>query len=75
MRSGRVQNEAERGAAATKSLEVSFYVWKPCNSLKFHKTTKAFFGKAWHWNHTYLEKLGKTLEVRLYFTAFTEAPW
>jgi polar amino acid transport system substrate-binding protein len=26
--------------------------------LKFHKTAKAFFGKAWHWNHRNLEKLG-----------------
>jgi hypothetical protein len=30
----------------------------PLNCLKFHKTTKGIFGKAWHWNHTYLEILG-----------------
>jgi hypothetical protein len=31
----------------------------PCNPLKSHKTAKAFFGKAWGWNHENLEKLGQ----------------
>src|ERR1700677_3852336 len=40
------------------------FVWIYCNPLKSHETTNTFFGKAWHWNHTSLEKLGKSLEAR-----------
>jgi hypothetical protein len=37
-------------------------IWSYRNSLKSHKTTKTFFGKSWHWNHTSLEILGESLE-------------
>jgi hypothetical protein len=44
-----------------KVWRVQLTVWIYCNLLKFHKTAKTFFGKAWHWNHRYLEKLGNKL--------------
>ena len=46
--------------------ETSFFDLDPCNTLKSHKTAKAFFGKAWRWNYRNLECLalaGKTLEA------------
>src|SRR5277367_1149783 len=44
-----VCNEAERRPKPPKkSLErMPFSFFGPCNALKFHKTAKAFFGKAW----------------------------
>src|SRR5271156_5125935 len=37
--------------------ETSFFDLDPCNTLKSHKTAKAFFGKAWRWNYRNLECL------------------
>jgi hypothetical protein len=42
-----VRNEAERRRQRRKIWKGTLWVWNPCNPLKFHKTTKAFFGKAW----------------------------
>ena len=41
---GRGQAEA---SAAPKIWKPTLWVWEPCNPLKFHKTTKGMFGKAW----------------------------
>jgi hypothetical protein len=46
-----------------KILRTELFVWIYCNPLKFHKTAKTFFGKAWHWNHRYLEIFAKYLEA------------
>jgi hypothetical protein len=35
------------------------------NLLRFDKTPKTFFGKAWYWNHGYLEKLGIRSRINL----------
>src|SRR5271168_1480867 len=41
------KNAVERRPMRRKNLEKAFLVRDPCNSLKSHKTAKAFFGKAW----------------------------
>src|ERR1700677_1117357 len=46
----------------TKSLEKAKKIRKTRNPLKSNKTAKTFLGKAWHWNHTSLEKLAESLE-------------
>ncbi len=46
MRSGGVQNAAEKGRLKGKNLgRHQKDVWKPCNPLKSHKTAKDFFEK------------------------------
>ena len=45
-------------------------VWKPCNPLKSHKTTKELFGKAWTKTAWIWKSLQESLEVCLYFAAF-----
>jgi hypothetical protein len=42
-----------------KTWTISLRIWIRRNLLKSHKTAKTFLGKAWHWNHRYLEMLGK----------------
>jgi hypothetical protein len=59
---------AKRSGASSSVTEVKIWrvamcIWIYRNPLKSQKTTKTFLGKAWHWNHTFLEKLGKSLEV------------
>src|SRR5277367_3872182 len=66
MRSGGVQNTAEKGRMNEKNLEGIKGLWKPCNPLKSHKTAKDFFGKSLEQNTRLLEKLGKRLGGRLY---------
>jgi hypothetical protein len=34
-------------------------IWIRHNPLKSHNATKTFLGKAWQWNHTYLEMFSK----------------
>jgi hypothetical protein len=33
----------ERGGRGKKFGNALFVIWNPCNPLRFHKTTKAFF--------------------------------
>jgi hypothetical protein len=40
-------------------------IWIDRNPLKSHKTAKTFLGKAWHWNHRYLERLGIRCRINL----------
>jgi len=44
---------------AAKIWRPSILIWRPHNLFKFHKTTKGILGKAWRWNRTSLEMLGK----------------
>jgi hypothetical protein len=60
--SRRVQNAAERGGRRRKIWNASKDVWKPCNSLKSHKTAKAFFGKTWSKTCDFWRSLEKGLE-------------
>jgi hypothetical protein len=56
---------AVRASDAINLEEVGFGIWRRYKSLKSYKTAKTFLGKAWHWNHTSLEKLGqKAWQVR-----------
>src|ERR1700722_7129358 len=57
-----VRNKAERRRARRKIWNGGFWVWNPCNTLKFHKTTKAFFGKAWRKTCEIWKSLEKSLE-------------
>src|SRR5271168_3924019 len=57
-----VRSEAERRRARRKIWKAALWVWNPCNSLKFHKTTKAFFGKAWRKTCEIWKSLEKSLE-------------
>jgi hypothetical protein len=57
-----VRNKAERRRARRKIWKGGFWVWSPCNTLKFHKTTKAFFGKAWRKTCEIWKSLEKSLE-------------
>src|SRR5580692_5156753 len=59
MRSRGVQNAAERGGRRRKIWKASRDVWKPCNPLKFHKTAKDFFGKAWSKTRDFWRSLEK----------------
>ncbi|MFZ0205402.1 MAG: hypothetical protein WAL59_04600 [Roseiarcus sp.] len=45
-------------------------VWKSCNPLKSHKTTKELFGKAWTKTAWIWKSLEESLEACLYFAAF-----
>src|ERR1700686_1087125 len=56
------QNAAERGRPEWKNLETINGVWKPCNPLKFHKTAKTLFGKAWSKTRDFWKCLEKGLE-------------
>ena len=62
MRSGGVQNAAEKGRMNEKNLEAIKDVWKPCNPFKSHKTAKDFFGKAWSETRDFWRSLEKGLE-------------
>src|ERR1700722_4614971 len=62
MRSGGVQNAAEKGCRRRKIWKASKDVWKPCNHLKSHKTAKDFFGKAWSETRDFWRSLEKGLE-------------
>ena len=62
MRSGGVQNAAEKGRMNEKNLEAPKDVLKPCNPLKSHKTAKDFFGKAWSKTRDFWRSLEKGLE-------------
>src|SRR5579863_3009865 len=62
MRSGGVQNAAEKGRRNEKNLEAIKDVWKPCNPFKSHKTAKEFFGKAWSKTRDFWRSLEKGLE-------------
>ena len=63
MRSGGVQNAAEKGRLKEKNLgKHQTDVWKPCNPLKSHKTAKDFFGKAWSKTRDFWRSLEKGLE-------------
>src|SRR3984957_1556325 len=62
MRSGGVQNAAEKGCRRRKIWKASKDVWKPCNPLKSHKTAKDFFGKAWSETRDFWRSLEKGLE-------------
>src|SRR5271167_2262575 len=57
-----VRSEAERRRARRKIWKAALWVWNPCNPLKFHKTTKAFFGKAWRKTCEIWKSLEKSLE-------------
>src|ERR1700722_18117131 len=57
-----VRNKAERRRARRKIWNGGFWVWSPCNTLKFHKTTKTFFGKAWRKTCEIWKSLEKSLE-------------
>src|ERR1700679_1166614 len=61
MRSGGVQNAAEKGRLRRKIWKASKDVWKPCNPLKSHKTAKDFFGKAWSKTRDSWKRLGGRL--------------
>src|ERR1700720_4888255 len=52
----------ERGGRRRKIWKPSKDVWKPCNPLKFHKTAKDFFGKAWSKTRDFWRSLEKGLE-------------
>jgi hypothetical protein len=62
MRSGGVQNTAEKGRLKRKNLEGIKDVWKACNPLKSHKTAKDFFGEAWSKTRDFWRSLEKGLE-------------
>src|SRR5271168_5238571 len=62
MRSGGVQNATKKGRLKEKIWKASKDVWKPCNPLKSHKTTKDFFGKAWSKTREFWRSLEKDLE-------------
>src|SRR6202050_4618364 len=62
MRSGGVQNAAEKGRLKRKIWKASKDVWKPCNPLKSHKTAKDFFGKARSKTRDFWRSLEKILE-------------
>jgi hypothetical protein len=51
----------------------TIWVWRPCNSLKSHKTTEAFFGKAWRETRCFWKGLAKSLEGRLDSAGFIAA--
>jgi len=59
----RQSRAASAATFAGKVFGTTLLVWIYCKPLKFHKTTKTFLGKTWHWNHINLEMLGKILEV------------
>jgi hypothetical protein len=44
---GGIENAAERRRGDEKVWKRIVFVFRPCNPLKFHKTAKALFGKAW----------------------------
>src|ERR1700734_3072063 len=50
------------GGYRRKIWKASKDVWKPCNPLKFHKTAKALFGKAWSETREFWRSLEKVLE-------------
>src|ERR1700720_4599450 len=62
MRSGGVQNAAEKGRAEGKNLEKIKGGLEPCNPLKSHKIAKEFFGKAWSKTRDFWRSLEKGLE-------------
>jgi hypothetical protein len=62
MLSDGVQNAAEKGRLGGKIWKASKDVWKPCNPLKFQKTAKDFFGKAWSKTRDFWRSLEKGLE-------------
>src|SRR6202789_4287324 len=66
MRSGGVQNAAEKGRLRRKIWKASKDVWKPCNPLKFHKTAKALFGKAWSRTRHFWRSLEKAWRAPLF---------
>jgi hypothetical protein len=53
-----VRRELELATEPKKFGKTSTFDLEACKSLKSHKTSKTFLGKAWHWNHRSLEKLG-----------------
>src|SRR5271168_4604988 len=56
------QNAAERGGRRRKIWKASKGVWKTCNPLKYHKTAKDLFGKAWSKTREFWRSLEKRLE-------------
>ena len=52
----------KRGGQRRKIWKASKGVWKPCNPLKFHKTAKDLFGKAWSKTREFWRSLEKGLE-------------
>src|ERR1700749_1825165 len=50
------------GGPRRNILKPSKDVWKPCNPLESHKTTKALFGKAWSKTREFWRSLEKGLE-------------
>src|ERR1700689_1442215 len=49
------------GGPRRKIWKASKGVWKPCNPLKSHKTTKDLFGKAWSETRDFWRSLEKRL--------------
>src|ERR1700722_8222371 len=54
------------GGPRRKIWKASKGVWKPCNPLKSHKTTKDLFGKAWSKTREFWRSLEKALEGALF---------
>jgi len=52
----------KRGGRRRKIWKTSKDVWKPCNTLKSHKTAKDLFGKAWSETRDFWRSLEKGLE-------------
>src|ERR1700722_17253972 len=52
----------KRGSSWGKIWKASKDVWEPCNPLKFHKTAKDFFGKAWSKTRDFWRSLENGLE-------------